>query len=287
MKKLFILVLVIVLLSAVAGCSSDSSEPEPDLSKNSVTVEEGVLRVGMDLQYPPFETFDDSGNPIGISVDVAQALADKLELELEVVNMDFSTLIPALETGDIDIVIASMSITQEREEKVDFTAPYFYFKIIGLMNKDYADDNSLDDESTADDLWAIKDTRFIGLAGQISVNIPEAHGFDVQMSVDKSAAITEIVNGEADMLLISPEVVVGAHNANPNTTAVFWTPLEVSPIGMAVDEGNKELLELADEFIALMDSEGGVYDKLRQKYASTLQELYGEGFTMDFYIYEQ
>ena len=286
MKKLFILVLIVVLLSAFAGCSSDSDEPEPDLSENSVTVEEGVLRVGMDLQYPPFETFDDDGNPTGISVDVAQAFADKMELELEVVNMDFSTLIPALETGDIDIVIASMSITQEREEKVDFTAPYFYFKIIGLMNKEYADANSLSDESTAEDLWAIKDTRFVGLAGQISVAIPEEKGFDVKMSVDKSAAITEIVNAEADMLLISPEVVVGAHNANPNTTAVFWTPLEVSPIGMAVDEGNKELLELADEFIALMDSEGGVYDQLREKYSDTLEELYGDGFTMDFYIYE-
>ena len=56
---------------------------------------------------------------------------------------------------------------------------------------------------------------------------------------------------------------------------------------MAVKEGNTKLLELANEFIVDMSNEGGVYDQLREKYASTLEELYGEGFTMDFYIYEQ
>ena len=278
MKRIVILVLAIALVAVFAGCSAQQTD--------TLTVKEGVLRVGMDLQYPPFETFDESNEPIGISVDVAQALADSMGLELEVINMDFSTLIPALETGDIDIVIASMSITAEREEKVDFSDPYFYFKIVGLMNKDYADAHSLGESSSADDLWAIKETRFVGLAGQISVNIPEEHGFDVQTSVDKPAAITEIVNGQADVLLISPEVVVGAHNANPDSTTVFWTPLDVSPIGMAVAEGNSELLTIANEFIANMDKPGGIYDKLRDDYADTLKELYGEGFTMDSYIYE-
>lgn len=277
MKKLILLVLVIVVAAVFCGCA---------LQSNSMTVEEGVLRVGMDLQYPPFETFDDNNEPMGISVDVAAALAEELGLKLEVVNMDFSTLIPALETRDIDIAIASMSITEEREEKVDFTDPYFYFKIVGLMNKDYAEKYSLDNTSAADDLWVIKDTRFVGLSGQISVTIPEEHGFEVLQSVDKSAAITEIVNGDADVLLISPEVVVGAHNANPDTTRVFWSALDVSPIGMAVAEGNTELLKLADEFIDNMDESGGIYDKLREDYADTLKELYGEGFTMDNYIYE-
>ena len=282
-------------MQLIAGCSSQKEVGGEQVSETQtgdlvteepLTVEEGVLRVGMDLQYPPFETFDDNGDPMGISVDVAQALADSLGLKLEVVNMDFSTLIPALETDDIDIVIASMSINDEREKKVDFSMPYFYFKIVGLMNKEFADNNSLDDKSTAEELWAIEETRFIGIAGQISVSIPEEHGFNVQMSVDKSAAITEVVNGEADILVISPEVVVGAYNANPDATAIFWTALEVSPIGMAVAEGNSQLLALANEFIANMDENGGVYDQLRADYNGDLAELYGGDFTMDFYIYE-
>ena len=100
-KKLIIFILTAIMLVFLVACG----EQEGD--STSLTVKEGMLRVGMDLQYPPFETFDDDNEASGISVDVAQGLADMLELELEIVNMDFSALIPALETGDIDIAIAS------------------------------------------------------------------------------------------------------------------------------------------------------------------------------------
>lgn len=277
MKRFLILFLSLTLLFLAASCRDQ---------EDGLTVQEGKLRVGMDLQYPPFETFDDQNNPVGISVDVAQAFADELGLQLEVVNMDFSTLIPALETRDIDIVIASMSITEEREKKVDFSEPYFYFKIIGLMNQNFAQANQLDENASPEDLWSIKDARFVGLAGQISTRIPEQKGFDVEESVDKAAAITEIVNGRADILIISPEVVIGAHRAYPDETAVFWSPLDVSPIGMAVAEGNKALLEKANSFIDHMDDEGKIYDQLRTDYKDDLEELFGPDVTMDFYIYE-
>lgn len=280
MKKALVLILTILLLTlGITACGSGTE-------RDSLTVKEGVLRVGMDLQYPPFETFDDTGNPTGISVDVAQGFADELRLELEVVNMDFSTLIPALETGDIDIAIASMSIIDERQKKVDFSKPYFYFKIIGLMNKGFAISNGLDENADAADLWQINETRFVGLTGQISTDIPQQFGYDVEESVDKAAAITEIVNGRADMLLISPEVVVGAHNAHKDTTAVFWTPLDVSPIGMAVAKGNSALLQKANAFINHMDDQDGVYDAIRTKYADVLESLYDKSITLDYYIYE-
>ena len=225
-------------------------------------------------------------SPSGISVDVAQGLADRLGLELEVVNMDFSTLIPSLETGAIDIAIASMSITEERELKVDFSKPYFYFKIIGLLNKDYAIENNLGEDAAADDLWAIEDTKFIGLAGQISTSIPLAHGFTVQEAIDKASAITEVSQGRSDVLIMSPEVIVNANTAYPDTTQVFWSALDVSPIGMAVAEGNAELLAEANAYIDTLDEEGGVYDTLREKYQPYLDGLYGGGVTMDIYIYE-
>ncbi|MEX1376396.1 MAG: transporter substrate-binding domain-containing protein [Eubacteriales bacterium] len=279
MRKLLVVVLVLALVLGSAACQGKED--------GGMTVEKGVLKVGMDLQYPPFETFNENNDPMGISVDVAQGLADKLGLELEVVNMDFGSLITSLETGKIDIAIASMSITEEREEKVDFSKPYFFFKIIGLMNKDYADKNGLTGTSSPDELWAVADTNFIGLSGQISVSIPEKHGFVVNESVDKSAAVTEVGLGRADVLIMSPEVVVDAHNANPDTTVVLWNALDVSPIGMAVAEGNAELLAEANDYIAHLDDEGGVYDMLRGKYLSVIQEKFGPEATMDFYIYEE
>jgi polar amino acid transport system substrate-binding protein len=269
-----------LLVVLAAGCTINN------MDKGKLTVKEGVLRVGMDLQYPPFETFDKDNNPSGISVDVAKAFADSLGLKLEVVNMDFSTIIPALETRDIDIAIASMSITKAREKKVDFSNPYFYFKIIGLMNKYYAEKHKLGEASIAEDLWKIGDTRFVGLAGQISSSIPVAHGFTVQNVIDKASAITEVSQGRADVLIISPEVVVSANKAYPDTTQIFWSPLDISPIGMAVTEGNEKLLDKANDFISKMDDVGGVYDVLRKKYQPAMDELYGDGVSLNLYIYE-
>lgn len=278
MKKLLIIVVVLALAFSIAACAQEEYD--------GITVEEGVLKVGMDLQYPPFETFDVNNEPIGISVDVAQGLADELGLELEVVNMDFGNLITSLETGKIDIAIASMSITEDREKQVDFSNPYFYFKITGVMNKVYADAYGLKSDSTEDELWAVTDTRFIGISGQISVSIPEEHGFTVLEAVDKSSAITEVALGRADILIMSAEVVADAHNANPDSTILFNAALDVSPIGMAVAEGNAELLAAANEYIAILDDEGGVYDQLRVKYLETMQDKFGPDATLDLYIYE-
>jgi len=282
MKKVLLVILAAAIIITMAACSTTPAETQ----EQGLTIENGILKVGMDLQYPPFETFDNNNEPIGISVDVARELAESMGLELEVVNTDFGTLITALETKRIDIVIASMSITDEREEKVDFSDPYFYFKIIGLMNKDYAKANSLSSESTPDELWAIPSTRYVGLAGQISTDIPQSHGFEVEQSVDKSAAITQITTGKSDMLIISAEVVMAANEAFPDTTEAFLSPLDVSPVGMAVAEGNKELLDIANEFIAAMDEPDGINDNLREKYDTEIAKLLGEDITLEFYINE-
>ncbi len=279
-KKILMFVTAAVMIASFAGCGAQSND------ESSLTVENGVLKVGMDLQYPPFETFDDNNEASGISVDVAQGLADMLGLELEVVNMDFSTLIPALETGDIDIAIASMSITEEREKKVDFSNPYFYFKIIGLLNSEYADKYGITENTSVDEVWAIEETKFIGLAGQISTSIPESKGFTVEQAIDKASAITEVSQGRADILIMSPEVIIGANNAYPDTTRVFWGAFDVSPIGMAVTEGNAELLAKANEYIESLDDDGGVYDKIREKYNDEIAASFGEGTTMDIYIYD-
>ena len=76
--------------------------------------------------------------------------ANFLGREVEIVNTDFGSIIPAIQSGEIDIAIASMSITEERLEVVDFTNPYFYFKIISLVNQDFATENGLTSDSTVE-----------------------------------------------------------------------------------------------------------------------------------------
>ncbi len=282
MKRIMIIAIIIIAI-AIIMLNITAKD-----NKNGLTVEPGVLKVGMDLKYPPFETFDKSNNPSGISVDVAKALAKYLGLKLEIKNMDFSTIIPGLETESIDIAIASMGYTEERDKKVDFTNPYFYFKMIGLMNKEYAIKNKFDKNTTSEELWNTKSTRFIGMIGQTSSIIPESHGFDVKLYNDKGSAVMDISQNKADMLIFGSDVVVHAQQNFPDTTEIFWSPVEVSPICMAVREGNTQLIEKANMFIKSMSEKDGVYSNLSSKYDKTIQNFYNnDEIGLDFYINEK
>ncbi len=268
MKKIFMVLFILSSVLILNACRDDS-----------------VLRVGMDLQYPPFETVDTNNDPEGISVDIAYALGEYLGREVEIVNTEFSSIIPAIQSGEIDIAIASMSITDEREKEVDFTNPYFYFKIISLLNKDFADENNLTENSTVDDLLAIDSTRYTGIASQVSTTIPQSYDKTVTQVTDLGTGIESVAQGTADVLLMSANPVVNGYNANPNTTMILWDAFVSSPIGMAVKEGNEELLADANAFIATFNEENGLYDDLKETWEETIKEnLAGRG--LDFYINE-
>ena len=82
------------------------------------------LVIGMELSYPPFEMRDSHGEPAGVSVDLANALGEKLGQPVEIQNLPFAGLIPALKTGKIDLIISSMTATPERAQSIDFSEPY-------------------------------------------------------------------------------------------------------------------------------------------------------------------
>ncbi|HEX4139505.1 MAG TPA: transporter substrate-binding domain-containing protein, partial [Candidatus Methylacidiphilales bacterium] len=93
------------------------------------------LVIGMELNYPPFEMTDASGNPCGVGVEMAQALAAYLHRPLQIENMPFEGLIPALKTGRIELIISSMTATKERAKSVDFSDPYLNTGLAILVKK--------------------------------------------------------------------------------------------------------------------------------------------------------
>ncbi len=269
MKKLLLFFVFFTTIAFLSACGNSNS----------------VLRVGMDLSYPPFETVDAQNNPEGISVDIAKAFGDYIGREVEIVNTDFSALIPALNSGEIDIIIASMSITEEREKEVDFSNPYFYFKIISLVNKTFADENSITENSTVQDLIDIEDANYVGLATQISTTIPESYGRNVIEATDLGTAVESVSQGTADILLMSANPVADGHRANPDSTIIVWDAFVSSPIGMAVATGNTELLDQANAFIATFNDDEGLYQQLEQKWDSVIKERLDK-YGLEFYINE-
>ncbi len=276
MKRIIngIIILMLVAFTATAGGRQEDA-----------TGQDEPLRVGMDLRYPPFETQDSDGVPMGISVDVAEAFGEFLGRPVEIVDTNFASLIPALNAGEIDVIIASMSRTEERARAVDFSEPYFYFKIISLVNREFAEEKGITVDSPKEALSDLPETRFTGITGQVSASIPQSLGFDVEIATNLEAAVLNVVQGSSDVLMMSAFPVTRGHRANPEDTIVLWDPFVSSPIAMGVRKGESELLAQANEFVASMSEPGGLYDELRATWDDTVMELLGR-YGLEFFISE-
>jgi polar amino acid transport system substrate-binding protein len=285
MKKVLMLSIFFLTALVLAACTGRDEE---------------VLRVGMDLRFPPFETRDGNNDPLGISVDVAKAFGEFIGREVEIIDTNFGSLIPSLNSGEIDIIIASMSITAERAEAINFSEAYFYFKIPSLVNKDFAEANGITEDSTIEDLAALVErnenpARLTGITGQISASYPQSRGWDVTIATNLESAVLNVVQGQSDILMMSTFPVARGNLANPEDTIVVWDAWQSSPIGMGVRIGEDDLLAQANEFIATLDAAGGLYDILREKWSPSNLDANAweaailvvlERFGLDFFINE-
>lgn len=276
MKKLLSSILAIVMVVAcLAGCSS---------STNS---QDDVLRVGMDLSFAPFSYLDDSGNIAGFEPQIAEAFGEYLGKEVEIVNTDFSMLIPALETGDVDILIADMSKTDERAEKADFSNPYRYTYTLALVNKDYAEQNNITDEMSEEDFFAIENINFVGLTGTKGVYYPQNYGITVTEVPEIGTGLMEVSNGTSDVLIASNEVH-GFHAADPNNTIVYSGIEAQDGSCFVVAKGNEELLESSNKFIETMYEDGGLYDQIAEEWDPIIAEfLQNDELGLDYIITAQ
>lgn len=237
------------------------------------------LIVAMELAYPPFETKDESGNPDGISVDFAKALGEHLGREVEIVNTAWDGLIPSLQTGKADMVISSMTVTDQRKEQVDFSVPYAKALLAILANKDSGIE-SIENLNQAGKRVAVK----TGSTGYLFAknNLDKA---EIIPLADESACVTEVVQGKADAFLYDQLTIYRNQLKNPDTTTAVYIPFQDAEYwAVAVKKGNQQLLSQIDEFIEKYTAEGG-FITLSDKYLKQEKEAFKEfGFQWFFDI---
>jgi len=263
MKKIFILVLTIVMIFAcLAGCSSK---------------QDNTLVVGMELAYPPFETKDDAGNPSGISVDLAYALGEYLGRDVKIENISWDGLIPSLQTGKVDVVISSMTITEERGKVVDFSVPYAHSYLALLVNKN-SDINSIEDLNKSGKTIAVKK----GTTGYIYATTSLTNAL-VNSFTSENACVTEVAQGKADAFIYDQLTIYRQSQQNPDTTkAVMIASQSSENWGMAVNKGDAELLGNINSFIEEYKTIGG-FETLTNKYLANEKQTFDElGFAWFF-----
>ena len=126
-RRALISVALLALLATalLAACSEGAGGDSRGLTSPPPELEHGVLRVGSDIPYPPFESYAAGSDTLtGIDADLARALGEELGVEVEFVDLDADGRIPALEEGRVDVIMSAMTITEARRQLIDFI-PYF------------------------------------------------------------------------------------------------------------------------------------------------------------------
>lgn len=250
-RKISVLLLLLFVLAAGACGKGENKEKE-----------EAPLVVAMELAYPPFETRDDAGEPAGVSVDLMKAFGEYVGREIKIENTAWDGLIPSLQTGTADLVISSMTIRPDREEQVDFSDPYANALLAVLTSKD-AGVKSVEDLNQAGKKLAVKS----GSTGHLYAesNLTKA---ELIVLPDESACVTEVAQGRADGFIYDQLTIYRNWQRNLDTTDAIFIPFqEPEKWGIAVQKGNRELLDQVNAFLKEFREEGG-YEKLEETYLS-------------------
>jgi polar amino acid transport system substrate-binding protein len=266
---------VLAIVSSVAMLLSCTKKSTEDTSMSTKT--QKPLNVAMELAYPPFETKDSAGNPSGISVDFAKAFGESIGREVNIINTQWDGLIPSLQTGKVDMIVSSMTITEDRSKVVDFSVPYANSLLGILVNKD-SGITKAEDLNQKGKKIAVK----TGSTGFIYAKREMTNATIIALA-DESACVTEVSQGKADAFFYDQLTIYRNWQANKDTTEAIFVPFQDKEMwGVAVKKGNTELLNQLNAFIPQFTKDGG-FDTLSQKYLAKEKKAFDDlGFKWFF-----
>ncbi len=263
MKKIIALTMALAMAALVFGCAS--------APKATTGVEDGVLTVAMECAYAPYNwtQADDSNGAVpikdsnefanGYDVMMAKKLADANGWKLEVVRLDWDSLIPAVQTGQIDAVIAGQSMTPERMEQVDFAGPYLYATIVCLTLKT----SSFATAKGISDLSGGTCTSQLGTIWYDTC-LPQITGAKIQPAAETAPAmLMALETGTVDFVCTDMPTAQGALAAYPDMVLLdfagsgndFTVADSDVNIGISVKKGNTTLKDALNKVLSTMTAD--------------------------------
>jgi polar amino acid transport system substrate-binding protein len=217
------------------------------------------LRVGMELAYPPFEMRDQKGEPAGVSVDLARALGEALGMTVEIQNLPFDGLIPALKTGKLDLIISSMTATPERAQSIDFSEPYLKTGLCLLVGAK-SDIRSIADADKIGRSIAVKKGTTGHLYALRALKAARPLVLD-----NENACVLEVVQGKAEAFIYDQMSTFKNARRNPDTTHALLAPFQQESWAVGLRKGSDDLRAKVNAFLADYRAKGG-FEKLGDKW---------------------
>ena len=248
------------------AAQTESAAPETETpaaggSGEFTTLEEGKLIMVTNASFPPYEMTDDNNNVIGIDPEIAQAIADKLGLELVIDNIDFDAALISVQEGRADVMLAGLTYNADRDLVMDFTDPYATgVQVIIVREGDTTIAGTNDDLQLVDaDGNVLEDIQIgvqRGTTGELYCQ--DAHGVDHVTSLDNgSVAVQALNNGQVDCVVIDNGPAQEYVAATPGLE-ILEGAYVVEDYCAAVDEGNTALLEAVNTALNELIDDGTV-----------------------------
>lgn len=248
LKKILAVVLALCMLLCFAGCGTKDTTSDADVKE--------TLVMGTNAAFPPYEYVDDNGNIVGIDAEIAAAIAEKLGMKLEIKDMEFDSLITACAGGSIDVVLAGMTVNDERKESVNFSDSYATGVQVIIVKEG-------SEIATVDDL----DGKIIGVQSGTTGDIycTDDYGQDYVKQYNNGAlAVEALKNDQVDCVIIDNEPAKNFVAANEGLK-ILDTEYVTEDYAIAVAKENTELLEKINKAMAELKADGTI-DKIINKY---------------------
>jgi peptide/nickel transport system substrate-binding protein len=239
-----------------------TNTPEPTATPEPPPAEDVIYQIGMNAEYPPFESVDESGNIVGFDPDIMAAIAERAGFEFELVNTRWDGIFVALQSGEFDAVISAATITEERAEIVDFSDPYFNAgQRIAVRIEDQ------DRITSVADLDGLKVGVQLGTTGDQWLS--DNTGAEVVRYDEVTLAFQALGNGDVDAVFNDGPTSSDIIQANPELGATLvGEPITDEFYGIAVNPDQPELLAMINEGLAAIQADG-TYDAIYDKWFGT------------------
>lgn len=248
MKKRILSIALIAVMAATLVCACGKKESA------GMTVNDGVLTMATNAYFPPYEYYEGE-EIVGIDAEIAEAVAEKLGLELKIEDMEFDSIITAVQTGKADMGLAGMTVTDERKESVNFSDTYATGIQVVIVTED-------SDIATVDDLAGKKIGVQLATTGDIYAS--DDFGEDnVEKYSKGNDAIMSLTTGKIDAVIIDNEPAKNFVANNPGLK-ILDTEYAVEDYAACLNKDNTELLEAVNKALVELKADGtlqGILDK--------------------------
>ena len=260
MRKRFLvsaIVLVSVFVLSLAASTSAGELQRKLVAESAIEqiAKRGVIKVGMDV-FVPWAMKDKKGELIGFEIDIAKKVAKDLGVKIEFVPTKWSGIIPSLITGKFDVLIGGMTITTQRNLKINFTRPYYYTEQGLMAHKKKAAGFKVSDFNSPGVTIAARLGSTAAVAAKQQFPKAKLRLFD-----DEPAAVQELRNGNVHAMVSAQPLPSSTALEYPDTIMVYDEVMMLEAIGIGVRKGDPETLNLINNWIEINRNNGWIQGK--------------------------